>query len=162
MEQGISDELKERQRSWLEHLRTASAQGIKLAEYARVAQLDSVASLLIFASRSLDSQYWSSKPWGSIPSHTRCTYAGGAFHPRAMLFTAATRLALNGAASAKDDFARSREASRDRGSQISNRREWASGRFDPSHQKDRERQHPGDDGWQEKEPAEDAARRELP
>lgn len=41
MEQGISEELKERQRYWLEHLRAASAQGLKLAEYARVAQLDS-------------------------------------------------------------------------------------------------------------------------
>ena len=41
MEQDISTELKERQRYWLEHLRTASAQRLKLAEYARVAQLDS-------------------------------------------------------------------------------------------------------------------------
>lgn len=41
MEQGISEELKERQRYWLEHLRAASPQGLKLAEYARVAQLDS-------------------------------------------------------------------------------------------------------------------------
>ncbi|HEV2272054.1 MAG TPA: hypothetical protein VGR92_21590 [Steroidobacteraceae bacterium] len=40
MEQGFSEELKERQRYWLEHLRAASAQGLKLAEYARVAQLD--------------------------------------------------------------------------------------------------------------------------
>ncbi|HEV2270617.1 MAG TPA: hypothetical protein VGR92_14265 [Steroidobacteraceae bacterium] len=41
MEQGFSEELKERQRYWLEHLRAANAQGLKLAAYARVAQLDS-------------------------------------------------------------------------------------------------------------------------
>ena len=41
MEQGFSEELKERQRYWLDHLRAASAQGLKLAEYARVGQLDS-------------------------------------------------------------------------------------------------------------------------
>jgi hypothetical protein len=39
MEQGISEELKERQCYWLDHLRATSAQGVKLAEYARVAQL---------------------------------------------------------------------------------------------------------------------------
>lgn len=41
MEQGFSEELQERQRYWLEHLRAASTQGLKLAEYARVAQVDS-------------------------------------------------------------------------------------------------------------------------
>ncbi len=41
MEQGFSEELKERQRYWLDHLRAAGAQGLKLGEYARVAQLDS-------------------------------------------------------------------------------------------------------------------------
>ena len=41
MEAGFSEELKQRQRYWLEHLRAASAQGVKLAEYARVAQVDS-------------------------------------------------------------------------------------------------------------------------
>ena len=41
MEQGFSEELKQRQRYWLEHLRAASAQGTTLAEYARVAQVDS-------------------------------------------------------------------------------------------------------------------------
>lgn len=41
MEVGFSEELKERQRYWLEHLRAASAQGVTLAEYARVRQVDS-------------------------------------------------------------------------------------------------------------------------
>lgn len=41
MEVGFSEELKQRQRYWLDHLRAASAQGVTLAEYARVAQLDS-------------------------------------------------------------------------------------------------------------------------
>jgi hypothetical protein len=33
--------VKQRQRYWLEHLRAASAQGVTLAEYARVAHVDS-------------------------------------------------------------------------------------------------------------------------
>jgi hypothetical protein len=41
MDQGFSEELKQRQRYWLEHLRAASAQGVTLAEYARVAQVES-------------------------------------------------------------------------------------------------------------------------
>ena len=41
MDQGFSEELKQRQRYWLEHLRAATAQGVTLAEYARVAQVDS-------------------------------------------------------------------------------------------------------------------------
>jgi hypothetical protein len=41
MEQGFSEELKQRQRYWLDHLRAASAQGLRLAEYARTAQVDS-------------------------------------------------------------------------------------------------------------------------
>jgi hypothetical protein len=41
MDQGFSEELKQRQRYWLEHLRTANTQGVTLAEYARVAQVDS-------------------------------------------------------------------------------------------------------------------------
>jgi hypothetical protein len=41
MEVGFSEELKQRQRYWLDHLRAASAQGVTLAEYARVAQVDS-------------------------------------------------------------------------------------------------------------------------
>lgn len=41
MEAGFSEELKQRQRYWLDHLRAASVQGMKLAEYARVAQVDS-------------------------------------------------------------------------------------------------------------------------
>lgn len=41
MEAGLAEELKQRQRYWLDHLRAASAQGVRLAEYARVAQLDS-------------------------------------------------------------------------------------------------------------------------
>lgn len=40
MDQGFSEELKQRQRYWLDHLRAASAQGVALAEYARVAQVD--------------------------------------------------------------------------------------------------------------------------
>jgi hypothetical protein len=39
MEAGFSEELKQRQRYWLDHLRAASAQGMRLAEYARVAQV---------------------------------------------------------------------------------------------------------------------------
>jgi transposase-like protein len=41
MEPLFSEELKERQRYWLEHLRAASARGLKLAEYAREAQVES-------------------------------------------------------------------------------------------------------------------------
>jgi transposase-like protein len=41
MEPLFSEELKERQRYWLEHLRAARARGLKLAEYAREAQLES-------------------------------------------------------------------------------------------------------------------------
>jgi len=41
MEPGFSEELKQRQQYWLEHLRSACSQGVTLAEYARVAQLDS-------------------------------------------------------------------------------------------------------------------------
>jgi hypothetical protein len=41
MDQGFSEELKQRQRYWLEHLRAANVQGVTLAEYARVAQVDS-------------------------------------------------------------------------------------------------------------------------
>jgi hypothetical protein len=41
MEAGFSEELKQRQRYWLEHLRAASTQGVTLAEYARVTQVDS-------------------------------------------------------------------------------------------------------------------------
>ncbi len=40
MDQEFSEELKQRQRYWLEHLRAASAQGVTLAEYARVAQVE--------------------------------------------------------------------------------------------------------------------------
>jgi len=40
MDAGFSGELKQRQRYWLDHLRAASAQGVRLAEYARVAQVD--------------------------------------------------------------------------------------------------------------------------
>lgn len=41
MDQGFSEELKRRQSYWLEHLRAAHMQGVRLAEYARVAQVDS-------------------------------------------------------------------------------------------------------------------------
>jgi hypothetical protein len=41
MDQEFSEELKQRQRYWLEHLRAAHAQGVTLAEYARVAQVQS-------------------------------------------------------------------------------------------------------------------------
>jgi hypothetical protein len=41
MEPGSSQELKERQRYWLEHLGAASGRGMSLAEYARAKQLDS-------------------------------------------------------------------------------------------------------------------------
>jgi transposase-like protein len=41
MEVGFSEELKARQQYWLEHLRSACSQGVTLAEYARVAQVDS-------------------------------------------------------------------------------------------------------------------------
>lgn len=40
MAEEFSVELKQRQRYWLDHLQAASAQGMKLAEYARVAQVD--------------------------------------------------------------------------------------------------------------------------
>jgi hypothetical protein len=40
MDQGFSEELKQRQRYWLEHLRAASVQEVTLAEYGRVAQVD--------------------------------------------------------------------------------------------------------------------------
>ena len=40
MEAGFSEELEQRQRYWLDHLRAASAQVVSLAEYARVAQVD--------------------------------------------------------------------------------------------------------------------------
>ena len=39
MDQEFSEELKQRQRYWLEHLRAARAQGVTLAEYARAAQM---------------------------------------------------------------------------------------------------------------------------
>jgi len=41
MGQGFSEELKQRQSYWLQHLRAAAAHGVTLAEYARVAQVDS-------------------------------------------------------------------------------------------------------------------------
>jgi len=41
MEREFTEELKERQRYWLQHLQAASARGVSLAEYARTEQLDS-------------------------------------------------------------------------------------------------------------------------
>ena len=41
MEREFSDELKERQQYWLQHLQAAGARGVSLAEYARKEQLDS-------------------------------------------------------------------------------------------------------------------------
>jgi hypothetical protein len=41
MEREFSEELKERQRYWLQHLQAAGARAVSLAEYARIEHLDS-------------------------------------------------------------------------------------------------------------------------